>query len=138
MDDYFSAPEPKDIKKLINLVDTRQIYNKLNQNIEFGGILCGKKSGEIADIEQIVFIPSKIPSQKQYLYDKNLLLNNTSMFCGNKEYIGTWHSHSKFANYPSERDREASSELDQVGCILTDNLMCYKGWKNIPVKKIHK
>lgn len=137
-DDMFLLPKSENIKEIINNLNTKNIYSRLSKTLEYGGILCGNQVGNVATVDKIIYIPSLTPLNNAYHFDKNFLLNNANMYCGNKEYIGTWHSHPSQETYPSEQDRRVSHNMKKIGCILTDKLFCYNGWKNIHVKNLNK
>lgn len=115
-----------------NNINVNKEYQKLSKNIEYGGILCGKKdNNENIIIKELIYLPSKQISDKNYIFNTNILHNNN--YCKDN-FLGIFHTHPKEEDkFPSGVDRKNSSELGYLGCVITNDIKCYDGWKDLMV-----
>lgn len=123
------------IPSLIENNILKSYENIPSKNIEFGGIMCGRFQNNDAIITKISWIPSVRASKNDFFFDNNIL-TRSNLYCGKDSIIGMWHTHSKDFPLPSDVDRKTTNDLGIIGCVLSDSLKCFKGSKNIPVRKI--
>lgn len=108
------------------------IINNINPNIENGGILCGKKHSNYYEIIDYSILNPIFQSKNEiYLSNTSIILGKK--FCKGMDMIGSWHNHPNFVSYPSDMDRRTSKNLNEIGCVITDKMYCYKNNDDIPV-----
>ncbi len=114
--------------------DFQQSYNRLpTRQIEFGGILCGNiDRNNRAVITKTPWIPSATATDDTFIFDTGVI-KRRQLYCGRDNILGMWHTHSRDSPLPSKVDRETTQSLDVVGCVVSDNIRCFKGNKNIPI-----
>jgi len=119
--------ESKDINML------RTIYENIPKNaLEYGGILCGNKNlkGTINKVEKIIPINSLYGQKDTYTLDIKIISNKFNNLCSPYNIIGIWHTHPENSPFPSEQDKKVIAKLKMIGCVVTNNIVCFKGINN--------
>jgi proteasome lid subunit RPN8/RPN11 len=109
-----------------------QQYDRDSHLFEKGGILCGSRAGATAQIHRILWVNSTVPDAHAYLFDPRILTFGHQL-CGENELIGVLHTHPSGAPEPSAQDRHISESTNTVGCVLTHQLLCFFGDRDLPV-----
>ena len=111
---------------LKNMVNKYKILPK--NSMEFGGVMCGNKVYDNFIIRKFVDIPSTLGRKDSYYFNKNIM---KSSLCSPYKPIGLWHTHPTYSPFPSDVDRQTTSKLNIIGCVVTDSLRCFEGEKNL-------
>lgn len=117
-----------------NIMDFRSTYHSSpSEVLEMGGIMCGKRHGDVGEIHRLVWIPSLMPANDTYTFDSRVV-RFPEIHCGNEDFVGMFHTHPSHATQPSTQDMKVSDELNVPGCVLTDRIRCYRGYRELPVQ----